>query len=99
MNTMYCKLDEREVVDRIVNFMKNTSKLPDVSVSEVSQHEDFLDLFEDFVSTRRRWFELSRILERAGWTRKRIRALYYNGPDYYTSKAAARWSPPNNEAT
>lgn len=97
MTTNYCKVSDDEVVAKITHFMNHTSRLPDVSVSEVSGHEDFVDLFEDFVSTRRRWLELSQILGRAGWTRKRIRALYYNGPDDYVSKAAARWSPPSNK--
>ena len=83
---------------RIAAFLANTSKLPSVSVSEIAFHEDFVDLFEDFVGERRRWLELGTCLEQAGWTRKRQRSLFYQGPDNYINKVTARWYPPSKES-
>ena len=97
MNNTYCKRSGEEVVVRIAAFLSNTSKLPSVSVSEIAFHEDFSDLFEDFVGERRRWLELGSYLEQAGWTRKRQRSLFYRGPNDYINKVTARWYPPSKE--
>jgi len=97
MNNTYCKRSGEEVVGRIAVFLANTSKLPSVSVSEIAFHEDFSDLFEDFVGERRRWLELGAYLKQAGWTRKRQRALYYSGENNYTNKVTARWYPPSKD--
>jgi len=98
MNDTYCKQSGEEVIGRIAAFLANTSKLPSVSVSEIAFHEDFVDLFEDFVGERRRWLELGTCLEQAGWTRKRQRSLFYQGPDNYINKVTARWYPPSKES-
>ena len=94
LNTRYCKKTPGYVIAQVTYFMNETSRLPSVAVSEIAYHEDFEDFFEDFVGERRRWLELGHILEQAGWTRRRVRSLFYRGKDDYVSKVTARWFPP-----
>ena len=94
MKTTYCKKTPEYVITEINYFMTEVSRLPSVAVSEIAYHENFDGLFEDFVVERRRWLELSQMLEQAGWERRRVRSLFYRGKDDYVNKVTARWFPP-----
>ena len=97
MKDKYCKQSSDEVVNRIKNFLDETSKLPSVSVSEIAYHPNFSDLFEEFVGERRRWLELGAMLAQHGWRRKRMRSLFFVGEGQYTNKVTARSFPPLKE--
>jgi hypothetical protein len=97
LKNTYCKMSDTEVISLVQTFMQETSRLPSVSVSEIAYHDDFIDLFEEFVGERRRWLELGNILKQQGWTHKRVRSLFYEGEDKYTNKVTARWFPPSKE--
>jgi len=89
----YCLFPSESVVERIEMWRSNVSRLPSVSVSEIASNADFADMWEDHVGERRRWYELTQMLSDAGWTRKRMRSLFYLEGEYET-RVGSRWFPP-----
>jgi len=89
----YCKQDPNEVLARIETFRANVSVLPSVGLSEVTGNELFSDLWEEHVPERRRWYELAAMLRAAGWSKKRMRSLFYFEGEYET-RVGSRWFPP-----
>lgn len=93
-----CLLSPAEVEARVLRFLKGTSGLPSVSVSEIASHADFSDLFFLHIPERRRWMEISQLLAISGWICRRGRSLYYKGPDDYVNRNGSRWFPPTAPA-
>lgn len=93
-DNLSCLHTPAEVSDRVLLFLKNTSGLPSVSVTEIAYHSDFTDLFFALTPERRRWMELAQILAVTGWRCQRGRSLYYKGPDDYINRSGSRWFPP-----
>lgn len=90
----YCKLSGDEIVAAIATFMRDKSKLPNVSVSELTGHKVFADAFEEFVPERRRWMEITAALRSAGWESRRQRGMYFAPDSTYESRVTMRWFPP-----
>ena len=59
----YCLVPTDEVIERIQIFQKSVSRLPDVGLDEITSSHLFLDLWEDHIKTRRRWYELTQMLD------------------------------------
>jgi len=82
-----------EILEMINEFRLEVSKLPTVSLTEITRCSDFDDLWPDFVSENRRWYELRTLMRAAGWTTHRCRCLaYIDGK--YESAIQTRWTPP-----
>jgi len=93
----YCKLSDTEVSEAMRAFMQEKSKLPSVSVSEITGHGVSDSMFEDFVPERRRWLELTAALKREGWSSRRMRAFYFEPDGSHSGKVTMRWFPPTKK--
>jgi hypothetical protein len=91
----YCLVPADEVIERVQIFQKNVSRLPDVGLDEITSSHLFLDLWEDHIKTRRRWYELTQMLKNAGWERIRKRALFFIDGEYI-NRTGSRWFPPTH---
>ena len=69
----YCKASAEDVLERIVIFIEETTKLPHISVAEVVDHHHFADLYEPHINRRRQMLEVTQMLQDDGWHRSRRR--------------------------
>jgi len=91
----YCKLSPEDMDSELRRFLSDVTKLPDLSLSEVTNHAPFDAWFEPFVNERVRWRTLAKTLRELGWHRYRnVSRLYYVGPGDYQTRNASRWTPP-----
>lgn len=91
---MYCKGDAEQVAGMAAKFLREVSRLPSLSVSEIAFRGEFDKLFEPFVIKRRRWLELADLLQAQGWERRRGRSLFFTADGEYINKTGSRWWPP-----
>jgi hypothetical protein len=90
----YCKASAEDVLERIVIFIEETTKLPHISVAEVVDHHHFADLYEPHINRRRQMLEVTQMLQDDGWRRSRRRGLSYQPDGTYVNSITTRWFPP-----
>lgn len=99
MERLYCKLGPEELKQRVLLFMSETSRLPDVAVSEIAMHPEFADVFEDYVPEGRRWRELGQLLREAGAKSGKRRSQFFKKDGSYASKVSVRFWFDNSNNT
>ncbi len=94
MTTYYTVTDD-ELEQFLLDFMSNTTKLPDLGLTEVTNHADTTDVWPDFVPDARKWAEISSLLRDRGWEySNKLRRLCYVGDGQYKTRQTQRWTPP-----
>jgi hypothetical protein len=91
----YRKISDDELEKFLRDFMANTSKLPDLGLTEITLHVDTSHIWGDFVNTPRKWSDMARTLRARGWTKNnKRRCVSYVAGGKYETKQTQRWSPP-----
>ena len=93
--TAYFTVSEDELEQFLLDFMTRTTKLPDLGLTEVTDHADTGRIWPEYVPDARKWSEMAALLRDRGWSySSKLRRLSYVGDGKYETRQTQRWAPP-----